>query len=269
MNSYIILLFMAIFPVIVLCNYIYKKDTNKEPIHLLILIFVLGFIMALPVIYIELVLDGVFPTENVKDFYQLFINIFFSIALVEEGAKWIITQKVGYSNKEFDEIYDIIIYSVFASLGFACIENIFYVLSNGLFVAIVRGFLSVPGHMCFGVLMGYFLAKAKVSSIHRNQKLYYKNIFLSIVIPSLVHTLYDTLLYYSSVEHPLTMLAIFLVLFIILFIICFKIVNYVSNIQRKLYIRNTLTNSDHTKCPICGYHVGKYNYCGNCGYKMK
>ena len=269
MNSYIVLLFMAIFPVIMLCFYIYKKDINREPIHLLLIIFVLGFIMALPVLYIELVLETFFPTENVNDFCQLFVNIFFSVALVEEGAKWVVTKKVGYSNKEFDEIYDIIIYSVFASLGFACIENIFYVLNNGLFVAIVRGFLSVPGHMCFGVLMGYFLAKAKVSMLHKNKNLYYKNIFLSIVIPSLVHSLYDTLLYYASVNYGLIILALFLILFVIIFLICFKIVNYVSNIQRKLYIRNILINNNHTKCPICGYHVGKYNYCGNCGYKMK
>ena len=89
------------------------------------LIFFLGFMRDLPVIFLEFILVEFFPTENVLSFYRLFFNIFISIALVEEGAKWIVTRHVGFSNKEFDEIYDIIVYAVFASLGFACIENIF------------------------------------------------------------------------------------------------------------------------------------------------
>ena len=229
-----ILLFLAILPVFLLCVYINKKDINKEPIGLLMLIFFLGFMMALPVIFLEFILGDFFPTDNVLSFYRLFFNIFISIALVEEGAKWIVTRHVGFTNKEFDEIYDIIVYAVFSSLGFACIENIFYVLNNGIFVAIIRAVLSVPGHMCFGVLMGYFLAKARVSLLHKNKKLYIKNMVLSILIPSFAHSLYDALLFYNAVANELAWLIVFLFYFVMLFIVSFKMVNYVADVQKKL-----------------------------------
>mgnify|MGYP002514454572 CR=1 FL=1 len=55
-----------------------------------------------------------------------------------------------------------IVYSVFVSLGFACFENILYVFANqSIAVGISRGILSVPGHACDAVFMGYYLSMAK------------------------------------------------------------------------------------------------------------
>ena len=67
---------------------------------------------------------------------------------------------------------NIIVYAVFSSLGFACIENILYVLSGGVGIAILRAILSVPGHMCFGVIMGYFLSQAKVNQVKQYIEVY-------------------------------------------------------------------------------------------------
>jgi RsiW-degrading membrane proteinase PrsW (M82 family) len=46
-------------------------------------------------------------------------------------------------------------------MGFALVENIGYVMSGELSVAIVRAIFSIPGRMLFAVLMGYYLSLSK------------------------------------------------------------------------------------------------------------
>ena len=56
---------------------------------------------------------------------------------------------------------DGIVYATAASLGFATIENILYVLDGGLAVGIVRAIASVPGHVVFACIWGFALGTAK------------------------------------------------------------------------------------------------------------
>ena len=87
-----ILLAAAVLPVIALCYYIYKKDVNREPGNILRKLFIFGFLSAIPIIIVELFLDNFFATEGLKSFLLIFVNTFISVALVEEGFKWIITK---------------------------------------------------------------------------------------------------------------------------------------------------------------------------------
>ena len=295
------LLFMAVFPVILLCFYIYIKDTNKEPFGLLAKIFMLGVLMAVPVVIVESILDIFFVKDGVTNFIILFISVFISVGLVEEGAKFIVTKFIGYNNDEFDEIYDVIVYSVFASLGFACIENVLYVFNYGFSTAIVRALLSVPGHMCFGVLMGYFLAMAKINSVNNRNGSYVKNMILSLIVPSLVHTLYDSFLFYAENVNNGFFIILFLVFDINMVVICFITVSMVSRMQvvintdpvvsnnlsnihnnPQTVLQNTDNNNNNNiqtapqnnqqemaYCPICGRYGANNTYCGRCGYKLK
>ncbi len=271
------LLFCAVLPVILLCYYIYKKDRNKEPVSLLMKLFFLGFFSAIPVVIIELVLDYMFSIEGSQSFLVIFIYTFFTVSLVEEGFKWIITKNIGYRNKEFDEVYDIIVYSVFVSLGFACIENILYVLSNGFMNAVMRGLLSIPGHACYAVVMGYFLAQAKLSSSHKKKATTNYYLILSILCPSIVHTLYDALILYSAEIESFLGIIVFLLFDIIMVVVCFLTVNKIS--KKESHVSNhkdTLTMnhqntppSDIHYCPVCGKGVSNANYCMNCGCKLR
>ena len=60
-----ILLASAIFPIVVLCYYIYLKDINKEPSSLLAKIFILGFFSAIPVVIVEVVLSDFFQSFHI------------------------------------------------------------------------------------------------------------------------------------------------------------------------------------------------------------
>ena len=279
------LLVAAVLPIFLLCFFVYKKDPHYEPGKLLAKIFALGFFSALPILGIEMILEYFFPTDGISSFILIFINVFISVALVEEGFKWLVTVFFGYKNKEFDEIYDIIVYAVFASLGFACIENILYVFVHGFGNAILRALLSVPGHMCFGVIMGYFLAQAKVGKINKSVSVYKRNMLLSILLPSIAHTLYDSFIFYA--EYNILSILLFFVFDITMVVLCIITVNRMSKIQHNVdnYLNTgvikttdegqlvfTPLNSktkDINYCPLCGSHVDGYNYCPRCGFKIK
>ena len=278
-----ILLFASIIPVVLLGIYIYKKDQHKEPIGLLASIFILGVLSCIPVVITEVFVGELFPIdETTSSFLEIFINVFIGVGLIEEGFKWLVTYFRGYKHREFDEVYDIIVYAVFASLGFACIENIMYVFSYGLGTAAMRAVTSIPGHASFGILMGYFLSKAKVNELNGEKSLRSKNLFLSIFIPTLFHTTFDAILT-SNLDLAII---IFFIFDIGMVIYCFNIVKKMSKIQQNLTTniqKGTITekkdgtiqytwkdeNKEYHFCPICGKNVEGYNFCPNCGLKLK
>ncbi len=276
----------AVLPVLALCYYIYKKDVNPEPSKTLLRIFVCGCITTIPIIFLEVFIQKYYSLDTVlENFWLLFINIFISVAFIEEGFKWIVTKKLGYDIKEFDEIYDIIVYSVFASLGFACVENILYVFSNGLGNALLRAFTSVPGHTCFGVVMGYYFSKAKMSEISKEENKCRKYMILSFIIPTVLHTFYNTVILHFAATGIFSFLFLFLIFLSLMFITSFKIVDEVSDEQRFLYNDieeenlNMIVNESSQKdalsakkgvhfCSNCGNNVDGCNYCTSCGFKI-
>ena len=187
---------------------------------------------------------------------ELIFHVFIGVALVEEFSKWIMTYLISYNNEEFDEIYDIIIYSVFVSLGFAALENILYVAQGGISTAIARALLAVPGHACDGVFMGYYFGLAKISEINNNEKLKRKNLVLSLLAPTILHGIYDYCLFTGRL--------IFLLLFFC-FVFCLykysnKKIKQYSSIKRKIKYKDNY-------CPICGTKINS-NYCPICGRKL-
>ncbi len=75
------------------------------------------------------------------------------------------------------------------SMGFACTENIMYVLDGGYETAILRAFTAVPAHATFGILMGYFMGKAKFSNNR------FKLNMAGLLLAVLFHGAYDFFLF--------------------------------------------------------------------------
>ena len=230
-----ILPIIAALPVILICLYVYQKDRNKEPIKLLLKLFSLGIITCFIVVYSSEIISDFIPFFHKKidnmNLFELVIYSFIGVAFIEEFCKWIMTYLVGYNNKEFDEVYDIIIYSVFVSLGLAFFENLLYVLGEGsIKLGISRALLAVPGHACDAIFMGYYLSIAKLYSLKNNKKSEKINLIKSIVIPTLLHGIYDFCIFSSY----LIFLYLFFVFIIILYIKAIKKLKEVSNIKMKL-----------------------------------
>ncbi len=160
------LLLLAVAPVLTIIVYIYFQDKyEKEPNRLLIISFLLGAIISILIVSVLYLFTGhLIPITNEFSIWQQFIQAFFIVALAEEFSKYVIVKYFAQPKKAFNEPYDGIIYAVMVSMGFACTENIMYVLQGGYETAILRAFTAVPAHATFGILMGYYMGKAKFSN---------------------------------------------------------------------------------------------------------
>jgi protease PrsW len=174
----------GIAPGIALLSYFYLKDEyDSEPISVVLRTFVYGALLVLPIMFIQHVLG----VENL--IHSDWIDAFLSSSMLEEFVKWFILFYVIYQYAAFDEPFDGIVYGASVSLGFATAENIFYLIANGVEHAFTRALLPVSSHALFGVIMGFYISKAKFTN-----GLKYKWIFLSLVVPIGLHGFYDYIL---------------------------------------------------------------------------
>ncbi|MCM3566766.1 glutamic-type intramembrane protease PrsW [Neobacillus mesonae] len=174
----------GIAPGLALLSYFYLKDEYEpEPVSLVLRTFLYGALLVFPIMFIQ----HVFETENlVKS--DLF-DAFFSTGFLEEFFKWFLLFYAIYQHVEFDEPFDGIVYGVAVSLGFATVENIFYLVANGVEHAMSRALLPVSSHALFGVIMGFYLGKAKFTE---GSKI--KWLLLSLILPFVLHGFYDFIL---------------------------------------------------------------------------
>jgi RsiW-degrading membrane proteinase PrsW (M82 family) len=186
--------YLAIIPSILLCLYVYRMDVvEKEPVRLLLVLFFIGVLATVPARFFEQTLMSSIDLKY-TNIYDSLVLAFLIIALVEEGYKFLVLIISCWKNKEFNYRYDAIVYSVFISLGFATLENILYVQSSGYNVALWRGVISVPAHAFYAIASGFFLGLAKENSIKHNTNKTIGYIFLSFLVPILLHGVFDFLL---------------------------------------------------------------------------
>ena len=140
--------------------YFVKKDLEPEPLHLIRNCFLLGMLSVIPAGLIE----GMLPLPKV-------LQTVLGAPIIEESCKFLTVYFTIYGSAEFDEPMDGVVYSVAVALGFASLENAFYLYktyhdTEGSLptVTVIRGFFSVPGHALFAVMWGYPLGIAKFSS---------------------------------------------------------------------------------------------------------
>ncbi|MBU5265395.1 glutamic-type intramembrane protease PrsW [Virgibacillus proomii] len=170
-------------PALALMSFFYLKDRVTEPLALIVRTFILGMLLVFPIMFIQYVLQ----TEGFVT--NPFVESFLIVGLLEEFFKWFIFMYAIYHHSEFDAHYDGIVYAVAISLGFATLENILYLFTNGIRYAFIRAFFPVSSHALFGVIMGYYFGKAKVFSVHKRRTL-----FLAFLMPYLLHGTYNYIL---------------------------------------------------------------------------
>ena len=196
MNIYLIAI--AVLPVLVLAFVVYRQDKyEKEPIGKLIKAFIFGALAILPAVLLEGMLSRfVPPIPVVSGAYMGFVVAGCS----EELCKLVMLYWAIWKSREFNEYFDGIVYACFVALGFACFENLGYVLgqesfSEAMVTGSVRALLSVPGHFLFGVMMGYYFSLAKFG--HRfgeGGKYRGRYLLLAFLVPMLMHGTFDSLL---------------------------------------------------------------------------
>ena len=109
-----------------------------------------------------------------------FLTALITAALIEEIVKYIMFRLAIRKNPEVVCWLDVIIAAIAVGVGFTLLEDVTYLFDGA--GTIVRAIL--PGHLLFQGLMGYYYGKARVTK-------QFKYHVLSLVIPILVHTLFD------------------------------------------------------------------------------
>ena len=261
-DNFSILLFLAILPVLIILLFVYYKDKNREPLLLLFKLFLSGFVSCGLVLFISGHMEAVtslFSPSSSKNIFETFIYSFVGIALVEEISKWLMVYFIGYRNKEFDEVYDGLVYAVFVSLGFAFIENILYVvLSNSIKTAIVRALCAVPSHACDAIFMGHHMSIAKQYATKGNKKMVFKHLALSIIMPTFIHGIYDFCLM-SGFQILVVVFAAFVV---------FMYYISLSTLKDMSLSNNKIQKLKHKYCKYCGELINQKEICPRCKKKQ-
>ena len=158
------LLLVTILPSILIILFFVYSDKFREPRGQILKVFIYGILITIPAYFLNTYLNA-FWYNNFRVSEGL-IGSFLTAAPVEEGLKLSILYFFVYKMKDFNEPIDGIVYGVTASLGFATLENFYYVYlladyyqTSSMSLAVARSFSAIPAHAVFGVFMGYFFMK--------------------------------------------------------------------------------------------------------------
>lgn len=150
--SPLLILAVAIGPCLFWLWFFIRRDRlEPEPQALVARLFFLGCASVIPAALLEAPIPA--PLDAIL-----------GAPVIEELTKLLVVYLFIYRNVEFDEPMDGITYGVSCALGFATVENLFYVAGaaeKAVGLAVVRALLSVPGHALWAVLWGYGLGRMK------------------------------------------------------------------------------------------------------------
>lgn len=191
----LVYLFMALAPALALALYIYWKDKHeKEPVGVLVMCFIFGVLICIPAGIWNSGAFEIFKFDldaNDNGMLISFFMAFFVVGLGEELLKYLVVILYAFRKPSFNEPFDGIVYAVMVSLGFAALENIFYVMEGGMGVAIMRMFTAVPMHAAFAVVMGYYVGLSKFYRGSRRTEKSVKGLLYAIFL----HGSYDFVLF--------------------------------------------------------------------------
>ena len=190
----------AIVPGILLLYYVYSKDFNPEPKRMIYKGFFYGCLSVLVSTLISgpLLKLGFF-VDHPSTFAEALQTSFFGAAIPEESAKLLMLWLLLRHSPEFDERYDGMVYAAAVGLGFACLENLMYVISAGagwFQVSVTRAIFAVPGHFAFAIVMGYYFSLNHFDS-HKTSEFDRIKVWL---FPVLLHGIYDTLAFTAELS---------------------------------------------------------------------
>ncbi len=110
------------------------------------------------------------------------------------------------------------------SLGFAAFENVKYVFSYGLSVALPRAILAIPGHMGFSVFMGVFYGRAKLKYDMGDRFGSTLNLIFAYVSAVALHGIYDSCCMSGTKQST----ALFVLFVIAMYLIVFGLIRHES-----------------------------------------
>ena len=196
MSIFVILwyIFIALIPGIFWVWFYRRKDKkHPEPLKLIIQIFLWGMVITLPAIGLELAVDYFFPYSRSSNFFVVICSALFVVAPIEEFLKYFVVKEKVYENPAFDEPIDGIIYAIVAALGFASLENILVVFSEGQDAIILRFATATLMHAITSGIVGYHLGLLKFGKKQKQYSDRKRKYFIAqgLIIAIILHGVYN------------------------------------------------------------------------------
>ncbi len=180
-----ITLALAIVPSWLLVHYFHDRDLYPEPSRVIWATFGFGALITVPVPIV--VFPAMILLPQAEGFVPFAVQqAFLYAAIPEEFFKLLVLLGYSLRQREFNEPMDGLVYGVVVALGFAALENALYSVAAGPVVTIVRGLTAVPAHACMGVIMGYYVGRARFEPKRRGAL-----IVTGYLAATVVHGLYD------------------------------------------------------------------------------
>jgi len=234
---YFIYIIFGILPSLTWLFYYLRKDLHPESKKMIIKIFIWGALATIPTYLVQKQLIEFLSLVNISTVFISLIYWFLVIALTEEFFKYLVINLKVLKNPEFDEPIDAMIYMTISALGFAAIENIFYVISsainlptnNAIFTAAIISFARFLGatflHTLCSAIIGYFIAMT-----FTNKKKRFRFTILGIITATCLHGLYNFSI--MSIETNWLKILIPITILTILFLIVMSQFKKIRNISK-------------------------------------
>ena len=179
-----------------------KSGYRPGPRRLLAFTFLLGMVATIP----AGILNSIFVDESVVSEEAGLISVAVAMLLVvgpvEETAKFMAVRLFAYRSLYFDEPTDGLLYAAAASLGFASLENLIYVLEFGPGVMILRAPLSTLAHVIFASVWGHELGLRTQHEGRRRGSL-----LIAILAAATVHGMFNVALFVAPAASVLLVVA--------------------------------------------------------------
>jgi RsiW-degrading membrane proteinase PrsW (M82 family) len=251
--SYLFAIFISILSSIIFIVAILHSDKeSKEPNYMIALALLSGiFTIAVSLIVGQLILPKLnFLNGESYNFIKVLI-----FAFVEETAKIIVLYFCIQRNSNFDDIYDGFVYSSLIALSFGAFESVLYVLnetnlSSMINLALIRGITTIPLHLICGTVMGYYVGTEKFT---RKKSLRMFKLFNAILLPTIVHTIYNygltQILSFFNTDLPFIITLV--IFFIPFYIVGITYINRTKMVNEKFinnkYVIGLITKKEYDK----------------------
>ena len=213
----------TVLPPIFLGLIVWKSDKFPEPGKFLVVAFMLGVSIFLPLDFLIIFAEDYLAPfiglnlELIKDWYdggdfppgEFAFKNFFRAAYLEEGLKFAFLIFVCVRLDALNEPVDAIVYGAAIGLGYAAMENLFYVYDGWSLETVRNRYYPLVMHLGFGVVMGWLLSLTLFDEENRSKRRFM--LILALAIPVIFHGVYN---YYETAD-TFPVLTIFLVIGII------------------------------------------------------
>jgi protease PrsW len=225
MVLFLLILIVNSFVLVGCGKYLHRMDSftaDKKNENRLFWLIISG---GIPSIIITLIIHPIWDSTlyNLTGLYygeNTFISQFLVIGPVEEFSKFIVFIFLTSSRKSIKEPRDGMLQAASVALGFALTENIFYAMSGGIILLLIRSIITIIAHMTYAVIWGFAWGSLGYSNSSKTHTSGWYYVIPALILAALFHGATN---FFLLTGYPL--LALFIDgLAIVLFINIYKIV---------------------------------------------